>query len=76
MYDYYAGHRRRLYRARDGMIFGVCKGLADHFNFSVLWTRALAVAAVIFTGIWPTVALYLVAACLMKRDPMVPFEYE
>ena len=66
--------RNGLYRARDGMIFGVCKGLAEHFEFSVAGTRILAVVIMIFTGIWPIVGLYILAAILMKPEPVVPFE--
>ena len=51
---------------RDGMIFGVCRGIADHYGFSVFWTRFLAVCACIFTGFWPAVGLYIVAALVMK----------
>ena len=62
----------RLYRARDGMIFGVCKGLARHAGFSVFWTRFLTVVLFLFSGIWPIVGIYLVAALLMKPEPIVP----
>ena len=29
---------------RDGVIFGVCAGIADQFGFDVLWTRVAFVA--------------------------------
>ena len=64
------------YRSRTGLILGVCKGLAQYFNISVFWTRAIAVAALIFTGVWPVVGVYLLAAVLMKPEPMVPFRNE
>jgi phage shock protein C len=66
--------RGGLYRARDGMIFGVCKGIADYFGFSVFWTRAIVVVAFIFTGIWPVAILYILAALLMKPEPYAPEE--
>jgi len=68
--------RGRLYRSRDGMIFGVCKGLADYLNLKVLWVRIIAVAILLFTGIWPTVVIYLVAALVMKPEPVLPLETE
>ncbi len=70
--------RRRggLYRARDGMIFGVCKGLARYFSFSLFWLRFIAVVVLICTGIWPIVGIYLLAALLMKPEPVLPFETE
>jgi phage shock protein C len=58
--------RRGLYRSRKGVILGVCRGLADYFDFSVFWIRAIAVILFIFTGFWPVVGIYLLAALLMK----------
>ena len=60
--------RQGLYRSRNGVILGVCRGLADYFDFSVFWIRAIAVALFIFTGFWPVVGIYLLAALLMKSD--------
>ncbi len=64
--------RPGIYRSRRGVIFGVCRGVAEHFNFSVFWARAIAVIAFIFTGFWPVVGLYLIAALLMKPAPVIP----
>jgi len=64
--------RRGLYRSRDGIILGVCRGVADYFNFPVFWIRAIVVAVFIFTGLWPIVGLYILAALLMKSEPGVP----
>ncbi len=61
--------RAGLYRARDGMIFGVCKGIADYFGFSVFWFRIVVVAAFLLTGIWPVAVLYALGALLMKPEP-------
>lgn len=65
--------RKGLYRSRSGVILGVCKGLAEYFDLSVFWTRVVAVGFLIFTGLWPIVGLYLLAALLMKPEPMVKF---
>lgn len=64
------------YRARDGKILGVCKGLAEYFDFSVLWMRIIAVVLLLISGIWPLVILYFVAALLMKPEPILPLETE
>ncbi len=61
--------RGRLYRSRRGMILGVCRGLADYFNVSVLGIRITAVILFIFTGFWPIGAIYLLAAFVMKPQP-------
>jgi phage shock protein C len=60
--------RQGLYRSRNGVILGVCRGLADYFDFSVFWIRASAVILFIFTGFWPVVGIYLLAALLMKSE--------
>lgn len=70
----YGSEKRGLYRARDGMIFGVCKGMAEYLDFSVFWTRIIAVGVFFLSGFWPIVALYLVAALLMKPEPVLPLE--
>ncbi|MBW2085445.1 MAG: envelope stress response membrane protein PspC [Deltaproteobacteria bacterium] len=64
--------RRGLYRSRAGLLLGVCKGIADYFNFSVLWTRIIVIVLMIFTGFWPILALYVLAALLIKPEPVIP----
>lgn len=61
------------YRSRTGVILGVIKGLAEYFNLSVFWCRVVAVGFLFFTGVWPIVGLYLLAALLIKQEPMVEF---
>jgi phage shock protein C len=61
--------RRGFYRSRKGVILGVCRGVADYFDFSVFWIRAIAVILFICTGFWPIVGVYILAALLMKSDP-------
>ena len=63
-----------LYRSRDGVILGVCKGLADYFDFSVFWTRAIALILLLFSGFWPIMGIYFLAALLMKPEPAIPIE--
>jgi phage shock protein C len=64
--------RRGIYRSRHGAIFGVCRGLAEHFDFSVFWVRFLAVALLIVSGLWPAMMLYILAALIMKPEPALP----
>ena len=64
--------RRGLYRSRDGIILGVCRGVADYFDFSAFWIRAILIVVFIFTGFWPVIGLYILAAILMKSEPGVP----
>ncbi len=66
----------RLYRSRSGMIFGVCRGLADYLNLHVGWVRIVAVVILLCTGVWPIVVIYLVAALIMNLEPVLPLETE
>jgi len=70
--------RRRtgLYRSRTGLIMGVCKGVAQYFDFSVFWMRAITVVLLLFSGLWPMLVVYIVAALLMKPEPVLPLETE
>ncbi len=68
-------HRSQgFYRSRNGVILGVLRGIADHFNFSVFWVRTVAVILLLVTGIWPITGLYLLAALLMKPEPVIPID--
>ena len=58
------------------MIFGVCKGIAEYLDFSVIWTRIIALGILFFTGMWPIVGLYILAALLMKPEPILPLQSE
>ena len=64
---------RKLHRSRNGVILGVCRGVADYFDFSVFWARAIAVGLLIFTHFGLVIGLYLLAALLMKSEPAIPF---
>jgi phage shock protein C len=66
--------RNGIYRSRSGIILGVCKGLAEHFDFSVFWTRIIAIVSLIVAGFLPAIGLYLVAALLMKPEPVIPIK--
>lgn len=65
-----------VYRSRNGVIAGVCRGLADYFNFSVAWFRFIVVIVTIFSGLWPMIILYALAAMVMKPEPVRPLNTE
>jgi len=67
---------RGLYRSRNGVLLGVCRGLAEHYDFKVFWIRSLVVVLLLLTGIWPMLGIYLVAALIMRPEPVRPFENE
>ena len=68
--------RNGVYRSRKGVIFGVCRGLAEQFDFSIFWARAIAIIFMFISGFWPAIGLYLVVALLMKPEPVVPIQSE
>jgi len=65
-----------LYRSRRGVIFGVCRGIAERFDISLFWVRALVVFAALVSTFWPVVLFYLLAAILMKPEPVIPLSTE
>lgn len=67
---------RGIYRSRNGIFMGVCRGLAEHFDFSVFWTRIIALLLFLFTGFWPVGVLYIVAGLLLKVEPVSPLRNE
>ncbi len=67
---------RGLYRSRQGIILGVCRGLGEYFDFSVFWIRFIAVVMLMISGLWPMIGIYILAALIMKPEPIRPFESE
>ena len=63
---------QHLYRARDGAIFGVCLGLARYRDIPVHYIRFGLVILALCTGFWPCVAVYILAAVLIKLEPSLP----
>ena len=50
----------------------MCRGIAEYFDFSIFWARAIAVIALLFSGFWPIMGIYFGAALLMKPEPVLP----
>ncbi len=55
---------------------GVCRGIAQHFDFSVFWTRTFIFIIFLFTGFWPIGVMYIVAGLVLKVEPVSPFRNE
>lgn len=62
----------RLYRARDGRLLGVCKGLARYLDVPVTGVRLGVILLAVFSGLWPVVAAYLLAGFLIRPEPALP----
>lgn len=63
-----------IYRSRNGVIMGVCKGLSEHFGIPLFWLRALFIVMLLFGGVWPMMGLYFLAAFILKPRPINAFE--
>lgn len=63
--------QRGLYRSRNGVILGVIRGIAEYFDFSVFWARAIAIILLLVSGFWPITGLYFLAALIMKPAPVL-----
>ena len=72
----YRNGRKGMYRSRDGVILGVCRGFAEYFDLSVFWVRIGAVVVFLLSGFWPVFGIYLVAALLMKPEPVHTIDSE
>ncbi|MDR0882899.1 MAG: PspC domain-containing protein [Candidatus Adiutrix sp.] len=57
------------FRAKDGLIFGVARGLADHFQWPVGLVRLAFILSAVCLFLWPTVLAYLAAAWLLSPSP-------
>ena len=66
--------RGGLHRSRNGVILGVCRGIAEHFDFSVFWVRSIAVIILLLSGFWPITGIYFIAALIMKPEPAIPIQ--
>ncbi len=62
----------RITRSADGIVGGVCSGLARHFNVSPNLLRVLWIAAVLFFG--TGILMYLALWWIVPREGEVPAE--
>ena len=72
----YPTYKRGIYRSRHGVIFGVCRGVAEYLDFSVFWLRVITLALLFFSGLFPIVVIYFIAALVMKPEPVMPVQNE
>ena len=60
---------KKLYRSKNGKIFGVCEGFAQWKDLPVSWVRFGVVIVSLCTAIVPCAALYVLAAFLLPENP-------
>ncbi|MEX2380860.1 MAG: PspC domain-containing protein [Opitutales bacterium] len=73
MSDFQTNASSGLYRARNGLIFGVCKGLAKWRDLPVWAIRLLFILFFFVGGFFPAILFYVAAAIIMKPEPVIPF---
>lgn len=64
----------KLYRSKDRVIFGLCQGVADRYDLSVVWIRLGLIATFVLTGFFPVVILYAVASFIIKSETRATVE--
>lgn len=66
------GHRNGsgLYKDSDnGVLMGVCAGIANYFDFSRNGIRLITILSLLFM-FWPTVVAYAVAGMVLRDRPL------
>jgi len=64
--------RKGIYRSRNGAIFGSAGDWRSTSIFPYFWVRFVAVIVLVFSGLWPAMILYILAALIMKPEPVMP----
>lgn len=62
---YYRDDSNKLYRERNGLVFGVFQGLANWTGIPVWALRIAGIILLFGVGFWKIGALYVLAAILM-----------
>jgi phage shock protein C len=64
---------RRFYRSRSNRVLaGVCGGIAEYYGSDPTAVRLLTLVLGLFTGIFPMIVLYLVAAIVIPESDGSP----
>jgi len=63
----------QLTRSKSGAVAGVCKGIAQHYNFNTFWVR-MATIVLTFLFFPLPIFIYIGAALLMKPEPRFSME--
>ena len=59
--------QKRLTKSQNKILAGVLGGIANYFNVDPAWVRIIGAALILFTGIFPGIALYIIAAMVMPE---------
>ncbi|WP_165314787.1 PspC domain-containing protein [Weissella sagaensis] len=59
--------KNKLTKSNDRVLSGVLGGISDYLDLDTTLVRLLFVAAAVFTGFFPFVFLYIIAAVIMPE---------
>lgn len=62
----------KLYRSRNGWFLGVCRGISEWRGISPGWLRLAFIVFFLISGWLPALLVYVVAALIMKPEPIIP----
>jgi phage shock protein PspC (stress-responsive transcriptional regulator) len=64
---------KRIYRNKEnGMLSGICAGLAEYFSIDVTIVRLVMVFATVATGFFPLIVTYVVGAVIIPEKSDLP----
>jgi len=65
--------KKRLYKSTtDKKISGVCGGVAEYFDTDPTIVRLIYATGTVFSGIFPGVFLYIIAALVIPKQSETP----
>lgn len=60
-------NNKKLCKSRNRMLFGVCGGVAEYLGIDPTVVRVIVALVTLFTGFFPCVFVYIVAALIMPE---------
>lgn len=69
--NYQANEPNRLYRSHNGMIFGVCAGIAEYFDLPPWGVRLIWLVLSFMTFPLPLI-IYVVLGMMLPKRPLAP----
>ena len=60
---------RRFYRSRNGILFGICQGIADWRDVPVSVVRLIFIIICLATAVAPCLIIYLIAGLILPVEP-------
>lgn len=63
--------KNKLTKSNDRVLSGVLGGISDYLDLDTTLVRLLFVAAAVFTGFFPFVFLYIIAAVIMPETKIM-----